>query len=338
MTVALIDNSILSEYRTCNHVAVDSQKIEFLESILKKFQIRIDRALLTDRLFVEAIGYGKVRREIEKDNKDAFLREKAKLFDCLSKSRNEAEPVVVNYIDFLENLFCFELTARFPQNSIFSMTVDNLTEFRFSGIFRSFNSKLIRYGFRLLKSSEFYSNFISVLVEDSVIRYALDGLNIRSISPKLHDLAFEIIGDITKKLMLKYHHSEVLYTNLNLFGAALKKHIEGKQKHQEALQPLLRVDNDLVDIELSHFPIYGRTSKGETLAVSVITKESEDTVKERLKYNFQAVGTKASIGCPQKLMLGRTLILDFDRFTYQEILTGDYIQKHFKTASGTPIF
>lgn len=62
MTVALIDNSILSEYRTCNHVAVASQKIEFLESILKKFQISIDYALLTDRLYVEAIGYGKVRR------------------------------------------------------------------------------------------------------------------------------------------------------------------------------------------------------------------------------------------------------------------------------------
>ena len=90
MTVAVIDNSILSEYRTCNHATVASQKIEFLESILKKFQISIDHALLTDRLFVEAIGYGKVRRVIEKDNKDAFLREKTKLFDCLSKSKNEA--------------------------------------------------------------------------------------------------------------------------------------------------------------------------------------------------------------------------------------------------------
>jgi hypothetical protein len=44
MTVALIDNSVLSEYRTRNHVAVAIQKIEFLESILKKFQIRIDHA------------------------------------------------------------------------------------------------------------------------------------------------------------------------------------------------------------------------------------------------------------------------------------------------------
>ena len=73
MTVALIDNSILSEYRTCNHVAVDAQKIEFLESILKKFQISIDYALVTDRLFVEAIGCGK---DIEKDNRDVFLKEK----------------------------------------------------------------------------------------------------------------------------------------------------------------------------------------------------------------------------------------------------------------------
>lgn len=338
MTVALIDNSVLSEYRTCNHVAVATQKIEFLESILKKFQISIDHALLTDRLFVEAIGCGKVRRDIEKDNRDVFLKEKKKLSDCLSKSKDEVEFAVINYIDFLENLFYFELTVRFPQNIICSMAFDNLRKFRFSSIFRSFNSKLIRYGFRLLKSAEFYGDFISVLVEDSVIRYALDGLNIRIISPKLHDQAFEVIGDITKKLMLKYHLSEVLYTNLNLFGAALKKHIEGKEKHQESSQPLLRVDNDLVDIELSHFPIYGRTLEGETLAVSVITKESEHTVKERLKYNFQAVGTKASIVCPQKLVLGRTLILDFDRFTYQEILTGEYIQKHFKTVSGDPIF
>jgi hypothetical protein len=223
MTLALIDNSILSEYRTCNHVAIATQKIEFLESILKKFQISIDHALLTDRLFVEAIGYGKIRREIEKDNKDVFLKEKAKLFDCLSKSSNEAEFAVINYIDFLENLFCFELTVRFPQKSISSMTVDNLMKFRFSSVFRPFNSKLIRYGFRLLKSVEFYNNFISVLIEDSVIRYALDSLNIRNISPKLHDRAFEIIGDVTKKLMLKYHHSEVLYTNLNLYWCRFKK-------------------------------------------------------------------------------------------------------------------
>ena len=193
-----------------------------------------------------------------------FKKEKKKLFDCLSRNKDEVEFAVINYIDFLENLFYFELTVRFPQDVICSMAFDNLTKFRFSSIFRSFNSKLIRYGFRLLKSAEFYGDFISVLVEDSVIRYALDGLNIRIISPKLHDQAFEVIGDITKKLMLKYHHSEVLYTNLNLFGAALKKHIE-ERRNTEPSHSLLRVDNDLVDIELSHFPIYGRTLKGEAL-------------------------------------------------------------------------
>ena len=224
MTVALIDNSILSEYRTCNHVAVDAQKIEFLESILKKFQISIDYALVTDRLFVEAIGCGKVRRDIEKDNRDVFLKEKERLFNCLSKDKDEVEFAIINYIDFLEKLFHFELISRFPQNFICSMAFDNLRKFRFSSIFRSFNSKSIRYDCVCLRALSFMAtSFLSC--KDSVIRYALDGLNIGNISPKLHDQAFEVIGDITKKLMLKISSLGSAIYELESFWCLVKKSI-----------------------------------------------------------------------------------------------------------------
>jgi len=61
-------------------------------------------------------------------------------------------------------------------------------------------------------------------------------------------------------------------------------------------------------------------------------------VIERLKYNFQVIGVKASIIKPQKLVLGRTIILDLDNYSYNEIQTGEFVQNNFKAVSGDPIF
>jgi len=137
---------------------------------------------------------------------------------------------------------------------------------------------------------------------------------------------------------VEYHHSEIQYSNLNLLMSVLKDCIEGKISHNQKSQPLFRVCNDLVDVELSHYSLCGKNINRTLAAVTVITGEPEQTVKDRLKYNFQAIGTKAQIIGEQKLMMGRTIILDFTSYTYKELVTKEFISENFKYVSGRPIF
>lgn len=99
------DSSSLSEFRNRKTTLVNPEKIEFLESILKKFQISIDDVLLTERLFAETIGYGGVRRSIKKDNREKFDTEKRKIVALLGKSIKEREEGITVYITFLESFF-----------------------------------------------------------------------------------------------------------------------------------------------------------------------------------------------------------------------------------------
>ena len=99
-----------------------------------------------------------------------------------------------------------------------------------------------------------------------------------------------------------------------------------------------REDDDLVDVELGHFPIRRITVNNKLVPIAVITIEPEYGVRERLKYNFQAISTKSHIVRPQKLVHGRTIILDFKKYTHIEILNGKYIYDNFKTPSEEPIF
>lgn len=183
-----------------------------------------------------------------------------------------------------------------------------------------------------------YQIFIKTLVEDSVVRYALDAIKIRQISPKMYEKVSDILKQTLTLLMIKYKSSEILYSNINLLMSALKTHIEGKSNHQKKSYPLLRVTDDFVDVELGYFSIRGKEQNGIFKPVTVFTKEPEKKVIERLKYNFQAIGVKASIIKQQELILGRTIILDLDNYTYNEILTEKFIQDNFKTDSGDPIF
>ena len=332
------DTSVLSEFRNGNTVLVCSKKIEFIDSVLKKFQLNIEDAFLTERLFVELIGKGKIRDLIIKNNKQQFAKERNKVFESINCNKNEREKVIISFINFLEHFFYSELKKHIPQESIYPTTINSLKKFCFTENFRSFEEKLLNYGKKLSNLKCEYEIFIKTLVEDSIVRHALDSIEIRQISPKIYAKALDILNQTLTMLMIKYRSSEILYSNINLLMSALKTHIDGKLNHQEKSCPLLRVRDDFVDVELEHFPIRGIVQNDILTPVTVFTKEPEQTVIERLKYNFQAIGVKASIIKSQELVLGRTIILDLDNYTYNEILTGKFVQDNFKTDSGEPIF
>lgn len=331
------DNSSLSEFRNGKNTTVNSEKIEYLDSVLSKFQLPIEDILLTERLFTEIIGYGGVRHFIKKHNKERFELEREKVSRLLEKNSKGAEQAISHYISFLESFFYTKLKNSMPKKNLYYTTISKLDEFKFIEKFRGFEEKVISYGEGLTRENLEYDNLMRVLVEDSVVRYALNAIDIRQTPPRLRK-ASDILNQTLTMLMVKYYHSEILFSNLNLLMSALKSHIEGQSKPQEKSQPLLRVADDLVDVELGHFPILGATIKDKLYPITVITIESQDLVEERLKYNFQAIGTKSHIIKPQKLVLGRTIILDFKNYSHIEILTGKYIQDNFKTFSGEPIF
>jgi hypothetical protein len=331
INMIFFDTSVLSEFRNGNAELVDPKKNEFIDLVLKKFQLNIEDAFVTARLFLELIGKGKIRDLIIKNNKEQFEKERKKICESIKYNKNEKEEAITCYINFLEQFFYCELKKNISQESIYSTIINSLKEFHFTENFRSFEDQLLEYGKKLSDIKCEYQIFIKTLVEDSVVRYALDAIAIRQISPKKYARALDILNQTLTMLMIKYRSSEILDSNINLLMSALKTHIDGKLNHQEKSRPLLRVRDDFVDVELEHFPIRGIVQNDILTPVTVFTKEPEQTVVERLKYNYQAIGVKASIIKPQELVFGRTIILDFDNYTYNEILTGKFVQDNFKT-------
>lgn len=140
------DTSVLSEFRNGNTVLVCPEKIKFIDSVLKKFQLNIEDAFFTARLFLELIGKGKIRDLIIKNNKEQFEKERNKIYESIKYNNNEREEAITFYINFLEQFFYCELIKNIPQESIYSTTINNLKEFFFAENFRSFESQLLEYG------------------------------------------------------------------------------------------------------------------------------------------------------------------------------------------------
>jgi len=335
----LFDNSILVEIRASKGDSVCAEKVKFVESVFNKLQIRVEDALLTDRSFVEMIGYGKLRECIERVNEEFFEQWKKNISAILlERNRVYIKDVIDRYILALEKLFSLEFQRLLPGDDIYEITIENTEKYEFMPLFESFKSKLISYGAKLRDFNNSYKLFVGILVEDSVIRYLFDSVDIRQISPKLYVDVFDFLNQSLTSLMVKYTSAEILQTNLNLLMSVLKDNIEAQLKPGQKSQPLFRVYNDLADPELGYFPIYGKNEGGLLAPVTVVTKEPSHRVKDRLKYNFQSVGIKADVIGPQKLMTGRTVVLDFENRTYEEIITKDYIQEIFKYDSGKSIF
>lgn len=335
----LFDNSVLVESRALQNSSVCAEKIQFIEDAFKQLGIKAERALITDKLFIEIIGLGKIRENIEDENAGFFKEWKENIVRTLiGRDKACIKDVIDRYILALEHLFLVEFQAKLSQENTYSIAIDNTSKYEFISFFSPLKSKLLSYAQNLREKGTPYKTFIGTLVEDSVIRYLFDSIDIRQTKPKLYDNVFDFLNQCLRALIVKYRSAGVLGTNINLLMSVLKDNIEAQLKPGQKSQPLFRVYNDFADPELGYFPIYGKMENGLHVPVTVVTKEPRPRVEERLKYNFQAVGVKADVVEPQHLMTGRTVILDFENRIYHEIVTKDYIQSHFKFASGGSIF
>lgn len=327
----LFENSALSEYCNAN-LPVDPEKIYLLQDVIKKFDLYLDDVLVTDRQYLEISGKGKIRVEIVKEHKEQINAEKPSIG---TDSKNTAR--LQNYITFLENLFSEELRKRLPRWNIHDILIEKLRKYPLVTDLDSVKKKLNRHGLSLFKLPIAYERFINTLVEDSVIRYALAFLNFKEIPAAKYDHAIQLLNSMVSKLMIKYASSQVLYTNLNLLASALRTAILANKYPQNPVLPMFRIQDDIADIELAYFMLYGTKIGNQRVPVTILTGEPKSTVIERINYDMTSAGVKASIIEPQTLILGRIVLLDFKNFTH-DVITGQYLQENFKTCSGRVLF
>ena len=326
-----LDNSVLSKLRAPKNGQIALQNIEFFESIVKEFELSLADIFLTERLFTEVIGYGKIKRDIENLIRNSLDEQQKDIGNLIQENKGitEERGRIASFIDFLEDLFYQELKKQLPQNEIFSITTDRLKKYPHIESLAGFEKQLLNFGNTLTQNEPEYKIFIQVLAEDAVVRYAL---NIQT-TDNLHENTRSILYQMLQILISKYYSSEIFHTNLNLVMSALKTHVT----HNPA-ESLFKKHKDLIDPELSHFPFYGTLINGRITPTTVLTAEPEHIVQERLKYSFQAIGSKASIHGAQKLALGKTIILDFEEFSFTVISTEEFIRENFKSNSGKQIF
>ena len=339
MRYFLFDNSVLTKYRVPEGVVIDSSKMILLKELNAKFNIDFKNIVLTTKLFIELINQGQIRVSIEKNNRDLIDSQKEKVINSLDRDGNHYQSVIDSYIEFLEKLFNNEFEKHFPRHSIETKTRSCLKKYKFIPEFHDLESKIKKHSKNIFKLIHIYKKFILDLVEDSVIRFSLDAINMRRIAEDDRDKAFEIINYTVSSLMVKYYNGDVLNSNLTLLASALKFHLESSKTTRDGIPRLMRVKDDFADVELAYYAFYGIKVDGVLTPVTIFTSEPEAIVFERLKYCFQSIGTKAHNikSQPQTLVLGSTINLDFNSYTYLEIDSQKYIQNTFKHANGDPI-
>ncbi len=300
---------------------------KFLEKLLQNFSLNLESVFLTERSFVEVIGKGKISYEL--GIPDLLKNEREEIQECLRKNKAIDENEIRAFIDDLENEIGKKLEPGLSPEIILQTTKDNLESYPFVDLLKPVESKIIRHA-QELKKAENYTAFLKAMREDSTIRFVLDVVNLEGISPKHTQQALKCIDDILKTIILKYRNSEILKSNLVLVMAGLKKHAEAELKRgQPGKKPLIRVFDDRADGELGYYSLVGRSIN----PVTVILSEKQTTVEDRLIYNFKGMGEIGKYH-PLKAIFGRIINVDFVTLSYEETLTGKFINEKFRDSSG----
>lgn len=327
----LFENSVLSEYRT-NMPPVDPKKVQLLQRVLKKYCLNLNDVIVTDRQYLEASGKGQVRAEIIREYKCCINEAKP------SVSSNVNDRIILeDYITFLEQLFSSELRSCLSRSKIRDMWSQSRKDYPLDATLLPVQKILQLHGDSLFKFYSDFERFITTLVEDSVVRCALAFLNFKEIPAAQTEHAMQLLGSMVSLLMYKYASSQALHANLNLFASALRTAILTAKDPQRANIPMFRIPDDIADVEPTRFMLYGVRVKTQQVPATIITREPKPLVVERLNYDMSSAGVKAQNIEPQTLLLGRIIFLDFSSWT-DDVITGEYLQKNFKTKSQHPLF
>jgi hypothetical protein len=321
----LLDNSFIWGYRA---PAYSQENKNLLEMLLQEFDLNLEDAFFTERSFLEVIGKGKISIEL---GIPAILKTERKEFqEKLRQKCSVAQNQIEDFINLLEKEIHTKLKVGLPKAYIAQFANENINTYPFIDEFKLIDEKIIEYANNLNQNDTPYDRFLKILVEDSVIRFILDTVNLREINPQHNNEALKFIDTTLRLLLLKYGNAEIFKSNLILVMAGLKKHAEVEIDRTKAGDsPLIRVFDDRADGELGYYSLVGKHKNGKQVPVTVISSESRKVIEKRLIYNFKGMGEIAMYN-PIGLMCGRIINVNFTSSTYEEILTGKLIHEKFR--------
>lgn len=312
MIKSYIDNSILSELRE-----KDKKRHKLIFDTCKKHSILAKNCIVTDKLFIELIYQGHVRRLIVNEHKNEIDGAQNKILK-LSSNDNIKES-----INFIEMFFDTQLRKALSIKIINEITIETLQNNPIAYRFRMFKKMILRYANDIINNNKRYDEFIMNLVVDSVVRYAL-----LDIAAKIDD---DLLVKIMSALMIRYKDS--MHSILLGYSAAAQIRSKVKLKKKDQGQ-LLRAKDDFADMELPFFAFYGEKINDKHYPVTCLTREPLNKIQKRIDYYFSLIVKIAneSPSFNRPPLLGKTLIIDFDQYICKEIESGSSL-KNIKQSS-----
>jgi hypothetical protein len=311
MIKAYIDNSVLSELRKQGLQQKNKRKLIF--NICKKFTILAKNCIITDKLFLELIYCGNIRKQIVKDYEANIIAIQSKIYQPGAKENIEKN------INDLEQFFDQKFRIALPVSKISDMAITTLRNNPFAYRFRIFNKKILAYANNISKDTFRYNQFILSLVVDSVVRYAL-----LEPASKIND---DIFIKVAMYLLKKYR--SITKELLLIFTAASKSKEEALRKMKDKAR-LIRPRDDFADVEPQYLVFYGKNINGRRYPITFLSSEPIEKIQDRMDYYFGAGIVEIARNSPSQneaLLLGTSLIINFKNFKYTEIASGLFLKK-----------
>jgi len=299
---AYVDNSVLTVLRENG----GAEHVEFSLAVMKKYNIVPEHCIITDRLFLELIDKGGIRRKIvnNADNKKRIEQEKNKFY-----STDSLQEGVENYTLFLEEFFTSKIEEVLPQNCLCCMAEESLLRRPFIQEFHSFEKDIISYAKEIAESRQRYQSFISTLVVDSIIKYLFFDRRIKDFDKDFSQKALNTLA-------IRHQSMTVLHNNLMLLSACYKWQGESKDKKK-----LFGLDKDFADVEPQALLFFGAEINGVNYPITFLTYEKINMVRDRLENYFNAaIAAKYFV-----FHLGRTIVINRDFKGFEEIPSYSFV-------------
>lgn len=319
--IPYIDNSVLSEMRLpkgkeladkSKVYLLNTRNIKLIFKILSDNQLLPKNILITEKLFLEIIGQGKVRKDMINSCSDCL---KALRKDILLQENANKEFGIA----CLEYLLTVKFKESLPRDQLVAITMKYLKEYPFIDLFYCFERKVIEYAWDLERSVEKYNQFISVLVADTLIRYLLLDFD------KL--ISEEILSTVLTLLVAK--NDLILHEQLLILSAGLKRQVEFKLKIK-GKGMIIWPKDDFADAEPQNLVFYGKEVDGILYPITFLTFEQVTKIEERLKYYFCAGIVPIAQNSPRRnkrLYIGRSIVIEsFEKLLYKEIPSERYLK------------
>jgi len=313
-----------------------NDKVNLVSSVIKKYGTRIKNIIITNKLFPEIIGLGKLKSTIldKKGVRPSVTAALQPINDKIKRKELVLRSEVERYYIDLKEIFDKEIRELLSQENILNKAEEDLRKYPYVEQFRFLSYKIIEFAKNIANSSEKFNRFIGTILRDMLIN---------TLSKLIRDrkLIFPNPEVIINAILVNHVPQELLSTDLSLLMSVLVEHvliekilksmelIEDKKKRvfiQKQLQGfgLINDQKDIADAEVMRLATYGYKKR----RVLVLTAEPrkdidirkktylrgvEYIIKNNLKYKDRLTQH------PERFKIGKLIVVDFKEFNFSEV-------------------